>query len=234
MHGIAHAVGALFKVPHGRAIAAVMPFVLKFNRKGIEDKLVDVARYLDLSHHSFDGFMDWIIYLRLELGMPASLGELGVTKADIPKIQERAERDANMGTNPNQYGLGSFWISIANFDQYPFEVLDSTLFNFSAKPTDGIFIAAGNAAPVPFDDDFPVGDWKYKHRFTIEDFRYEPFFELNRSLLFNQAIGQVYLTIRYERLGGLDFLSETFMDEYSIIKEYRISTFMKNHIDQPE
>ena len=140
----------------------------------------------------------------------------------------------NMGTNPNQYGLGSFWISIANFDQYPFEVLDSTLFSFSAKPTDGIFIAAGNAAPVPFDDDFPVGDWKYKHRFTIEDFRYEPFFELNRSLLFNQAIGQVYLTIRYERLGGLDFLSETFMDEYSIIKEYRISTFMKNHIDQPE
>ncbi len=140
----------------------------------------------------------------------------------------------NMGTNPNQYGLGSFWISITNFNQYPFEVLDSTLYSFSAKPTEGIFVAAGNSAPVPFDQDFPLDEWKYKHRFTIEDFHYEPFFELNRPPLFNQAMGQVYLTIRYERLGGLDFLSETFMDEYSIVKEYRIATFMKNHVDQPE
>ncbi len=100
MHANAHAYGGLYKTRHGRTIAAVMPYVLKFNRKSIEPKMEDLARYLDLPRHSFDALLDWIFDLRRELGMPISLKDLGVKKEDIGYISQNAYRDANIATNP--------------------------------------------------------------------------------------------------------------------------------------
>lgn len=53
MHGIAHAVGAKHKIPHGRVIAAVMPYVLRFNRRAIIKRIADLARSIDLPQHTF-------------------------------------------------------------------------------------------------------------------------------------------------------------------------------------
>lgn len=100
MHGIAHAVGGTHKIPHGRVIAAVMPYVLQFNRRAIVHRIADLARKIDLRHHTFDGLMDWIIDLRSELGMPISLSAVGVRESDIPDIAAMAMADANMATNP--------------------------------------------------------------------------------------------------------------------------------------
>lgn len=100
MHGLAHAVGALYKVQHGRTIAAVMPYVLKYNRKSIEGKAVELARYLDLPQHSFEGLLDWTAELRFELGLPACLGDLGVKPEDADLVVEKALQDGNMAYNP--------------------------------------------------------------------------------------------------------------------------------------
>ena len=100
MHGIAHAVGGLHKIPHGRVIAAIMPYVLQFNRRAIHQKIVTLARSIDLPQHSFNGFLDWIVTLRNELGMPISLRAVGVRKTDIPKIARAALADGNISTNP--------------------------------------------------------------------------------------------------------------------------------------
>jgi alcohol dehydrogenase class IV len=100
MHGVAHAVGGFYKIPHGRVIAAVMPYVLQFNRRAIEQKIITLARSIDLQHHSFDGFLDWVVTLRNELGMPISLQAVGIRKSDIPAIVRAALADANMSTNP--------------------------------------------------------------------------------------------------------------------------------------
>jgi hypothetical protein len=100
MHGIAHAVGGLHKIPHGRVIAAVMPYVLQFNRRAIQKKIDTLARSIDLPRHNFDGFFDWILTLRYDLGMPISLKAIGVRKSDIPKIVTVALADGNMSTNP--------------------------------------------------------------------------------------------------------------------------------------
>jgi alcohol dehydrogenase class IV len=100
MHGIAHAVGGIHKIPHGRVIAAIMPYVLQFNRRAIHQKIVTLARSIDLPHHTFNGFLDWIVTLRNELGMPISLNAVGVRKSDIPKIVRAALADGNMSTNP--------------------------------------------------------------------------------------------------------------------------------------
>ena len=100
MHGIAHAVGGIHKIPHGRVIAAVMPYVLVFNRRAIVNRIADLARNIDLPQHTFDGLLNWIIDLRNDLGMPISLNAVGVREADIPEIARMAMADANMATNP--------------------------------------------------------------------------------------------------------------------------------------
>ena len=100
MHAMAHAVGALFKTHHGRTIGAVMPYVLRFNQRRIKGKMEEVARFLDLPRQDYRGVVDWILELRLDLGLPGTLGELGVRKDHIPELVERALADANAATNP--------------------------------------------------------------------------------------------------------------------------------------
>jgi alcohol dehydrogenase class IV len=100
MHAMAHAVGALFKTHHGRTIGAVMPYVLQFNQRRIKGKMEAVARFLDLSRHDYRGVLDWLLELRLELGIPATLSELGVRMEDIPTVVPRTLADANAATNP--------------------------------------------------------------------------------------------------------------------------------------
>jgi len=101
-HAVSHALGGMFKVHHGRAIGTLLPFVLHLNRNRIKEKIEDAARYLDLPGHDFDAFVNWVADLKLELGMPVNLKELGIRESHIPKIAEKALADANIGTNPVQ------------------------------------------------------------------------------------------------------------------------------------
>jgi alcohol dehydrogenase class IV len=100
MHALAHAVGAMFQTHHGSTIAAIMPYVLKFNRRKINEKMEYLAWVLDLSRPHFDAVLQWILALRQELGMPHFLGALGVKEEHIPFLAEKALRDGNASTNP--------------------------------------------------------------------------------------------------------------------------------------
>jgi alcohol dehydrogenase class IV len=109
MHAMAHAVGALFKTHHGRTVGTLMPYVLRFNRRRIQGKMSEVARFLDLPRYDYRGVADWILELRRELGIPGALSDLGVRRSDIPDLVERALGDANADTNPvplDRAGLG--------------------------------------------------------------------------------------------------------------------------------
>jgi alcohol dehydrogenase class IV len=77
-----------------------MPHVLLANRDEIRNKMAQVARNLDLPHHDFDAVVHWIVELRLELGLPTSLSELGVREDAIPAVVENALQDVNLATNP--------------------------------------------------------------------------------------------------------------------------------------
>lgn len=54
-HSMGHALGAVFKVPHGRAVGLFLPYVIEFyasvNRPAeTQTRFVDLAKYLDLRH----------------------------------------------------------------------------------------------------------------------------------------------------------------------------------------
>ena len=82
-----------------------MPYVLMFNRPAIEEKILRLSRYLDLPKPGFDGFMDWILALRREVGIPHSLAELGVRPEHLDLFSRMAAEDPTAGGNPVKVGV---------------------------------------------------------------------------------------------------------------------------------
>lgn len=99
IHALSHPLGALHGTHHGMTNAVFMPYVLAFNRPAIEEKLARVSAYLGLKP-SFDGFLDFVMQLRAELGVPHSLPEFGVTNPDIALMARMAPQDPTAGGNP--------------------------------------------------------------------------------------------------------------------------------------
>lgn len=100
IHALSHPVGALYDSHHGLTNAVFMPYVLAFNREAIAEKMVRLAAWLDLPSHDFDGVMDWILDLRVELEIPHALTALGVEEARLDQLAEMAAVDPAGGGNP--------------------------------------------------------------------------------------------------------------------------------------
>ncbi len=100
MHSLSHPCGANLNTHHGLTNAVVMPYVLMWNRRAIEDKMVRLAAYLGLASHSFDGFLDWVLRLRDHIGIPNTLAEIGVREEHATAFAPQALADPSTGGNP--------------------------------------------------------------------------------------------------------------------------------------
>lgn len=104
IHSLSHPVGAIYNTHHGMTNAVVMPPVLRFNRPAIEEKIVRAAAYLGIAG-GFDGFYDYVLKLREELGVPDKLSALGVGTDRIDEMSEMAIVDPTAGGNPVELTL---------------------------------------------------------------------------------------------------------------------------------
>ena len=100
MHALAHPIGALYDTHHGMTNATLMPYVLKFNRSAIEERITRLAAYLGLANPGFDSFLDLVMRLRSDTGVPHSLAELGVDDGKTALIAQMAVVDPSAGGNP--------------------------------------------------------------------------------------------------------------------------------------
>lgn len=100
MHSMSHPCGSTLDTHHGLTNAVVMPYVLAFNRPAIEDKLIALARYLDLPNYTPDGVVEWVLALREQIGIPHTLAELGVKLEHVPTLAKMAVEDPSSGSNP--------------------------------------------------------------------------------------------------------------------------------------
>ena len=100
VHSISHPAGAMYGVHHGLANAVLLPYVLKFNRPAIEDRMTRLARLLGLNDPGFDAVMAWILELRETLGIPHSFAEAGVPEDDADTLAEAAAKDPTAPGNP--------------------------------------------------------------------------------------------------------------------------------------
>ena len=100
IHSLSHPVNAQFNVHHGLSNAIFMPYVLTFNKKVIEKRIISICDYLNLDKN-FDIFLKWILDLRKELGIPHKLSEVvEANKINIDKLSKMALEDPSTATNP--------------------------------------------------------------------------------------------------------------------------------------
>ncbi|EGE61637.1 UNVERIFIED_ORG: alcohol dehydrogenase [Rhizobium esperanzae] len=99
IHALSHPIGAVYNTHHGMTNAVVMPAVLRFNRAAIEEKIGRAAAYLGISG-GFDGFYDYVLKLRSDLGVPETLTAMGIASDRIEELSAMAIEDPSAGGNP--------------------------------------------------------------------------------------------------------------------------------------
>ena len=103
IHSLSHPINALNNIHHGLSNSIFMPYVLTFNRDVIEDKVLKICHYLELKNKSFNGFIDWVLKLRIDLEMPHKLSEIIMEKDfDIERLSLMALEDPSTATNPKK------------------------------------------------------------------------------------------------------------------------------------
>lgn len=107
VHGMAHPLGAFYDTPHGVANAVLLPYVLAYNAdytgekyraigkamgvKGIETLSLAEARAATIKA---------VEQLSQDVGIPATLADLGVKEADLADLAKAAMADVCTGGNP--------------------------------------------------------------------------------------------------------------------------------------
>ena len=100
IHSLSHPVGAIYNTHHGLTNAVFMPYVLIRNKEKIENKIINLSRYLELSNPSFKNFLNWILELRKTLNIPHTLKELINDETNFNLMSEMAFNDPSTGSNP--------------------------------------------------------------------------------------------------------------------------------------
>ena len=108
IHSLSHPIGAIYNTHHGLTNAIFMPYVLIRNREAIENKIVDLSRYLNLSNPSFNSFLDWILDLRKSLSIPHTLKELIDDDSKFKKMSVMALKDPSTSSNPIKLNENDF------------------------------------------------------------------------------------------------------------------------------
>ncbi|MEN5277168.1 iron-containing alcohol dehydrogenase [Brucella sp. TWI432] len=103
IHSLSHPIGALYDTHHGMTNAVFMPYVLYHNQAAIEKRIERLANYLGIKG-GFDGFIDAIMKLRSDLGVPDTLQDfikgLEMDEGRKTLIAEMAIVDPTAGGNP--------------------------------------------------------------------------------------------------------------------------------------
>lgn len=120
-HSMAHQLGALFHIPHGRANAMLLPHIVEFNAninkhsRSQKEYLPAVKRYANIAHilglsnynevMSVRSLVNWIQFMQKEMNIPLTIQEIGTITPDayfaaIDKMADAALADACTVTNP--------------------------------------------------------------------------------------------------------------------------------------
>jgi alcohol dehydrogenase class IV len=104
-HGMGHALGALFPVPHGRAVGLLLPYTIEFTVRGdLPTRYTDIARFLGLpaadEAQGAASLTQAIRDLARRIEQPTSLQEAGLSRQDLeaqlPKLVTNALNDSSM------------------------------------------------------------------------------------------------------------------------------------------
>ena len=107
VHGMAHPLGAFYGTPHGVANAVLLPHIMAYNAEFTGDKYRDIAKAMGVAltenmtiEQVRKAAVDAVKQLNVDVGIPATLKEIGVKLDDIPALAQAAFDDVCTGGNP--------------------------------------------------------------------------------------------------------------------------------------
>ena len=102
IHSLSHPINAQFNVHHGLSNAIFMPYVLTFNKKEIETKIISICDYLNLEKN-FKSFLNWILDLRENLNIAHKLSDvMDCSNLNLDELAKMAFDDPSTGGNPKK------------------------------------------------------------------------------------------------------------------------------------
>ena len=120
-HSMAHQLGAMFHIPHGRANAMLLPHIVEFNAninkhsRSQKEYLPAVKRYANIAHilglsnynkvMSVRSLVNWIQFMQKEMNIPLTIQEIGTITPDayfaaVDKMADAALADTCTEANP--------------------------------------------------------------------------------------------------------------------------------------
>lgn len=109
VHAMAHQLGGIYNLPHGVCNAMLLPYVEEENAKYVPEKFASIANVLgyDVEGKSAQECAAFVVDSMKELakkvGIPATLGELGVNDVDFDLLAENAMKDICAPGNPVEF-----------------------------------------------------------------------------------------------------------------------------------
>ena len=100
IHGLAHPIGSLLGVPHGKACAALIPAVVEWNLPLCEQQYGEIARRCGFGKTA-DDFLALCLKLCRETGVKAGFRDYGLNFSHFDFIVKNC-RSASMKLNPRQ------------------------------------------------------------------------------------------------------------------------------------
>jgi len=112
VHGMAHPLGAFYNVPHGVANAILLPTVMAWNADYTGEKYRDIARAMGVKGvdtlslaQARQAAVEAVKQLCRDVGIPASLRDVGLNPDDVPALAQAALDDVCTGGNPREATL---------------------------------------------------------------------------------------------------------------------------------
>jgi alcohol dehydrogenase class IV len=112
VHGMAHATGAIFHVPHGIANAILLPHGMEYNFDEIKEKLAKLTHFMgvaisglsveELAAKAIEAVRSLTAKLNEMGALPLRLRDVGVPVEGLPELAEYAVNDGTSWFNPRE------------------------------------------------------------------------------------------------------------------------------------
>jgi alcohol dehydrogenase class IV len=108
VHSLAHPLSALLDTHHGLANAVNIPYGMKFNIAGFEDKFRRIARTLELKEENGDAVVNYLFDLNARINIPHKLRDIQVKEEHLETLADLAFADFAHPNNPKPVSRKEF------------------------------------------------------------------------------------------------------------------------------
>lgn len=108
VHSLAHPLSSLLDTHHGLANAVNIPYGMRFNIAGFEDKFARIAQTLELKEHTGEAVIQYLFDLNTKVGIPHRLRDINVKEEHLDTLADLAFADFAHPNNPKPVSRDDF------------------------------------------------------------------------------------------------------------------------------